>query len=40
MISTITRWLLVVSAIAAVAVTPALSWAGLSGNHNEKLVRE
>jgi hypothetical protein len=38
MLAKITRWMLLVGAVVAVAVTPALSWASI--NHNETLVRE
>jgi hypothetical protein len=34
------RWMLVLSAVLAAVSLPALSWASLTINHNETLVRD
>ena len=40
MIMKINHWMLMLSAVLAAVILPGLSWAALTSNHNETLVRD
>ena len=40
MITKMNRWMLVLSAVLTAVIIPGLSWAALTQNHSETLVRD